>query len=79
MQIYLNKKTMRIQVICGILEKYEPTEKIESINNKISELHKKLADFQQNVAHPALKEIEDLIKEENDKYVDQKSDNLEEE
>lgn len=72
MQLYLNKKTMRIQVICGILEKYEPTKNVKIINSKVTELHKKLIDFQQKTVHLAIKEIEELIKEENSKYIEVK-------
>lgn len=68
MYIQFDKKNMHVQVICGILEKYEPNERIELIYNKVEDLKKKMVEFLNTVVDPAIADIEKLINEENNKY-----------
>ena len=69
MIIKFDKNSMHIQVLCGILEKYEPNENIQDIYDKVESLKRQISDIQEKIVNPALKEIEDLIRVENSKHI----------
>jgi uncharacterized coiled-coil DUF342 family protein len=68
MFILLNEQELHVQVVCGILEDYEPSENIEEINERVSELRDKVNSFRKEY-EPELEEIKKLINEENSKYM----------
>lgn len=67
MYISFDKNKMHVQVICGILENYEPTENVKAIHKKVEKLKEELHKFQTEKVLPSLKEIEELIEKENKK------------
>lgn len=69
MYIHLDKQTMEIKVICGILERYEPTDNVRDICSKVAELKNKMQKFMEEEVEPALISINAKILEENNKYV----------
>lgn len=74
MIIKFDKNSLHVQVLCGILEKYEPNDDIQSIYDKVESLKRNIADIQEKIVGPALKEIEDLVAAENRKYIIKKAD-----
>jgi len=68
MQIIFDANKMHVQVLCGILESYQPSENINGIQQKVAELKLKLEEFQKNVIGPEIGEIQKLISEENKKF-----------
>ena len=68
MFIVLDKNKMEVQVICGILEKYEPGSDIHEISQKVSELKGIMEDFMEKTVEPRLMEINKKIAEENQKH-----------
>jgi hypothetical protein len=69
MYINLNKQTMTLNVICGILEKYKPSKEIKDLHKKVNALKTQMDRFMKETVEPSLKDIEKLIDEENKKYV----------
>lgn len=67
MYISFDKNKMHVQVICGILENYKPTEEVKAIHKKVEKLKKELHKFQSETVIPSLREIEELIEKENQK------------
>lgn len=67
MFIQFDKKAMHVQVLVGILEKYQPNANIKKIYSKVSDLKKEMDEFMDLKVAPALKEIEDMVAEENKK------------
>lgn len=70
MFIQFDKKAMHVQVLCGIMEKYTPNANVKKIYGKVSDLKKEMDEFMEKKVGPALKEIEDLVAEENQKQQD---------
>jgi len=68
MYLQFDKSRLHLQVLVGILEKYEPTEKHESLQAKLVELKAKVEKFQNEVVFPAIAEIDKEITEENEKF-----------
>lgn len=68
MFIHFDKAKMHVQIICGILEKYEPTENIQVIQQKVEKLKEQIHNFMAQVVDVEVKEIDKLISEENSKY-----------
>lgn len=73
MIIQFDPKNMHIQVLCGILEKYEPSEEIRGIYEKVEILKKEMAQFRDDVLNPKLNEINQLVEDNNKKYTPNKS------
>ena len=69
MIIQFDPNRMHIQVLCGISEKYEPTEKIAAIQSKVEELKVLMSKFRDETLSPKLDEINKLIEAENKKYI----------
>lgn len=65
MFLQFDKNRMHLQVVVGTLEKYEPTPAIIELQNKVKELHDKLAEFQKSIVIPALEEIEKAVADQN--------------
>jgi hypothetical protein len=65
MFLQFDKNRMHLQVIAGVLEKYEPTPAILEIHRKIEDLRTKLSEFQKAVVIPAMEELEKEIGEQN--------------
>lgn len=68
MFIHLDKNRMHVQVIAGILEKYEPSEKVLEIHQKLESLKADMEKFMQDVVSPRLTEVDEMVKEENKKF-----------
>jgi hypothetical protein len=68
MIIHFDPKTMHVQVVCGISEKYEPTEAHESILKKVEELKLAMAKFRDEVLTPGLDDVNKIIENENNKF-----------
>jgi len=79
MVLQFDKQRMHLQVICGTLEKYDPTEDIKVLQSKVLELQDKLVEFREKVVYPAVEEIEKLVAEENKKSADKAASNEENE
>ena len=61
MYVQFDKNKMHIQIICGTLECYTPSEEMKALQEKLSNLKQKLSDFQETMVFPELKEIEEQI------------------
>jgi len=70
---------MHIQVVCGILEDYKPSEKTKEIFEKIENLKKELEKFKTEVVFPVLTEIQNSIDEENGKFISKEAENKKQE
>lgn len=69
MIIQFDPKLMHVQVLCGILEKYEPTENITNIQKKVEDLKLEMAKFRDEVLNPKLDEINKLVEEQNKGFI----------
>jgi len=70
MVIHFDPKTMHIQVACGILEHYVPTEAITALYQKVSTLKQALEKYQDEYILPELAAIAKAVEEENKKFTD---------
>jgi hypothetical protein len=69
MIIQFDPSKMHVQVLCGIAEKYEPTESIQDIQKKVEELKLIMMKFRDEVLDPKLAEINKLVEAENKQYI----------
>lgn len=69
MFIQFDKQSMHVQVLVGILEKYQPNQDVKKIYSKVSDLKQKMDEFMKTIVHPEVEEIERLVKEENEKQI----------
>lgn len=76
MFIHFDKNKIHMQVICGSLEEYKPTEDVKELHNKIASLHKKVEEykikldkFMADVVKPEVEEIEKRVEEINSKNI----------
>ncbi len=69
MYIKLDKQKMEVVVVCGILEKYEPTAEIKAIHKKVTALNEKMNKFMAKTVEPELAGISDMIEAENAKHI----------
>lgn len=69
MYIQFDKQNLELRAICGILEEYKASENITTINEKTKELRDKVQKFMDETFNPSLKEIEELVSEENRKFM----------
>lgn len=67
MIIDFDPKRIHVQVVCGTLEEYKPSEEMKLIQEKVNKLREELKKFQDEKVHPAIAEIEALVKAENTK------------
>ncbi len=67
MFLHFDRNKLHLQIIVGSLEKYEPTDKIKDIQQKLDLLKVKLEEFQKNEIFPILTDIEQAVTEENNK------------
>ena len=67
MFLEFNKQRMHIQIICGTLEEYSPTEEIKEVYERVEKLKAQLAKFQEDVVFPEMKQIDALIENINPK------------
>lgn len=77
MYIQFDPKTLGVQVLVGTLEKYEPTEQVRNIQELVDELKHEMLKFRAETVTPKLDAIQDLINEENKKYIKVVKDNKE--
>lgn len=70
MHIIFDKQNIHVQVICGTLEKYEPTKEIEDIQTRVNALSEKARKFMEEEFNPELEKIDALVKAENKKSQD---------
>ena len=68
MIIHFDPKTMHVQIICGVLENYQPNSEIEAIHSKVEALKADMAAFRDNVMNPKLSEINQLIDSHNKQH-----------
>jgi hypothetical protein len=68
MVIQFDRQKMLIIVRCSAKEEFKPTENVILAQDKADKLRKEMEEFSNNVMAPAMKEIEELIIEENKKY-----------
>ena len=68
MIIHFDPKTMNVQIICGISEKYEPSEVHELVKDKVEALRIAMTKFNEEVLTPELNEINKIIEIENKKF-----------
>ena len=68
MIIHFDPKTMHVQIVCGISEKFEPTASHEAIRSKVESLKAAMSKFRDEVLDPELKAIAVLVDEENSKF-----------
>lgn len=66
MQIDFNKERMHVQIICGILEEYQPTKEVKEIEKLVADLKEKLVKFQKEVVVPEVQKIQDMVTEFNE-------------
>lgn len=67
MIIDFDPKRIHVQVVCGTLEEYKPSDNIKLIQQKVNKLREDLKKFQDENVHPVIAEIEALVKAENEK------------
>lgn len=67
MFIHFDQKTMSVRIMCGPCEEYKPNEEIRAIHAQTIQLQQLVKKFQEETLHPKMREIEALIKAENDK------------
>jgi hypothetical protein len=68
MIVKFDPKLMHVQAVCGILEKYEPTDEVKSIYAKVEELKAQMVKFSNEVLNPGLEQIQRLVDAENKKF-----------
>jgi hypothetical protein len=68
MIISFDPKTMHVQIVCGISEKFEPNQTHEVIRDKVEELKKAMEKFRDEVLNPGLSEVTALVDEENKRF-----------
>lgn len=69
MYIHFDQQNIELKAICGILEEYKPSENISLANEKAKDLKDKVKKFMEETFNPSIKEIEELISEENRKFM----------
>jgi NAD-dependent dihydropyrimidine dehydrogenase PreA subunit len=68
MFIHFDTKTMSVKVMCGPCEEYKPSDEIKAIHEQTLQLQQIVKKFQDETLYPKMREIEALIKVENDKF-----------
>lgn len=71
MLVKLDKHNMELDIRVGVLEKYSADKDIKSIHKKTEKLRKKMKKFMAQTVEPEMKELEDLIKEYNEKFIEE--------
>ncbi len=69
MIIQFDTKSMNVQILCGVLEEYTPSDEIKDIHNKVEVLKKEMNEFMSSMVNPKLKEIHGLVEAHNKKYI----------
>ena len=70
MYIQFDANKLHVQVICGTMEKYEPSDKIKEVQEKVNLLRGKVEEFMANTMKSSIEEITKLVDEENSKFVE---------
>lgn len=70
MHIVFDKQNVHVQVLCGTLEKYEPSKEIEEIHKRVSALSEKAREFMEKEFNPELEAIDAMVQAENKKAQD---------
>lgn len=68
MFLKLDRQKMEVVAWCGMVEEYKPTANIKKIYKRVEDLKKKMEDFMAEVT-PELNSIENLLDQENQKYI----------
>lgn len=72
MIVNFDPKSLSVHMMCGLGEKYEPTEKHKELNQKVEDLKAKLTEWQLKVVNPAIQDIMKDVDELNASFVDKK-------
>lgn len=70
MYLHFDRNKLHLQILCGSLEKYEPSEEIKELAKKLADLNQKVTEFYSKTMEPELKAIEELIAQENTKQME---------
>jgi archaellum component FlaC len=77
MHIVFDKHNVHVQVICGSLEEYKPTEEIKEIQAKVAALSEKARKFMEEEFDPEVQAIEESVKNINEEHQKQFKDKAE--
>ena len=69
MIVQFDVKSMNVQVLCGVLEEYAPSDEIKDIHSKVEALKAEMNEFTSKVMNPKLKEINELVDAHNSKFI----------
>ena len=69
MIVQFDVKSMNVQILCGVLEEYTPSDEIKDIYSKVEALKAEMNEFTSKVMNPKLKEINELVETHNKKYI----------
>jgi hypothetical protein len=69
MIVQFDVKSMNVQILCGVLEEYTPSDEIKDIYSKVETLKAEMNEFTSKVMNPKLKEINELVENHNKKYI----------
>jgi len=69
MIVQFDIKSMNVQVLCGVLEEYTPSDEIKDIHSKVEALKAEMNEFTSKIMNPKLKEINELVESHNKKYI----------
>lgn len=65
MFVQFDKNRLHLQILCGSLEEYSPSDDIKEAQKRVDALKQKLGKFQEEVVFPEIKEIEAIIEKVN--------------
>lgn len=69
MIVQFDVKSMNVQILCGVLEEYTPSDEIKDIYSKVEALKAEMNEFTSKTMNPKLKEINELVETHNKKYI----------
>lgn len=73
MLLKLDKQNMDLVAVCGILETYKPSRNVKQIHKKVEKLKELMEEFMELKVTPQMQEIEYLITQENEKYIERQN------
>jgi hypothetical protein len=68
MIIHFDRNKMTLKILVGAKEKYEPSETVSELSDKVESLRAQLSKFMEEVVSPQLDEIQKVVEQENRKY-----------
>ena len=72
MIVNFDPKSMQVHLMCGLGEKFEPTEKHKELQKKVEELRSKMVEWQEKIVNPGLQDIMKDVEELNKSFIDKK-------